>query len=331
MTSTSAENSLPKVVYLDRESLPARITIPEPSSPHVWHNVARTDADQIIAHCADATVVVTNKVPIGAAVLEACPSIGHIAVTATGYNIIDLDACAEHGVSVSNIPSYAATTVAEHVMACTLSLRRQVIQYRQRVIDGAWQKSDTFCLFDKPINMLAGATLGIIGLGEIGRATAQMAAALGMNVVYTSRQSYEVDFAQRVPLDELLQRSDVVSVHCALNDDTHNLLDAPEINQMPDHAILINTARGGIVNEAAAASAIKNAMLGGLAFDVLVQEPPQHSSLLEIADRSNVIITPHIAWASDEAMQTLANIVSANVDAYLRGTPQNLVSHPTKN
>ncbi|GHA09396.1 lactate dehydrogenase [Arenicella chitinivorans] len=331
MTSHRSPSQTPKVVYLDRESLPARINIPKPSAPHAWHDFARTVADQIIAHCQNATVVVTNKVPIDATVLDACPSIGHIAVTATGYNIIDLDACAKHGVSVSNIPSYAATTVAEHVLACTLSLRRQIIQYRQRVIDGAWQQSDTFCVFDKPINMLAGATLGVIGFGEIGRATAQMAAAMGMNVEYTSRQNYDVDFAQHVTLNDLLQRSDVVSVHCALNDDTHNLLDAPELAQMPDHAILINTARGGIVNEAAAASAIKSATLGGLAFDVLVQEPPQHSPLLEIADRSNVIITPHIAWASDEAMQTLANIVSDNVDAYLRGSPQNLVSHPIKN
>ena len=331
MTTNSAPNQIPNVVYLDRDGLPARITIPQPNTPHVWQNFGQTAPDQRIARCQNATVVVTNKVPIDAAVLDACPSIRHIAVTATGYNIIDLDACAKHGVSVSNIPSYAATTVAEHVMACTLSLRRQVIQYRQRVIDGAWQKSATFCVFDKPITMLAGATLGIIGFGEIGRATAQMAAAMGMNVIYTSRQIYDVNFAQHVSLNELLQRSDVVSVHCALNEDTHNLLDAPELAKMPDHAILINTARGGIVNEAAAASAIKNATLGGLAFDVLVQEPPQHSPLLEIADRSNVIITPHIAWASDEAMQTLANIVSANVDAYLRGTPQNLVSHPTKN
>jgi len=316
-----------RIVYLDRAGIPTRINIPPPQHPHTWIDHSNTENQDVIERAQDSNILVVNKVSVSRQTLEACGSIEHIAVSATGFDHIDIKACQDHGVSVSNIPSYAATTVAEHVIACALTLRRELSQYREQVIQGAWQKSDAFCLFDRPINDLGGANFGIVGLGEIGLATAKMAMALGMNVSYCSRYPKSLNGAEQLSFEQLVKQSDIISVHCALTPETENMIDAHEINAMQDHAILINTARGGIVNEDAAADAITNRKLGGLAMDVLVSEPPkQNSVLISIANRSNVVITPHIAWASEQAMQSLANILSENIDAFLSGTPQNIVS-----
>jgi len=265
-------------------------------------------------------------VKISREVLLACPSIKHIAVSATGFNIIDTEACRQLGVSVSNIPNYAATTVAEHVIASALCLRRQLLSYRQSVINNQWQASANFCIFGSPINNLQNATFGVIGLGALGLATAQKAAALGMHVIYTSRTQKPCDFAEYVSFDELLSSADVISLHCSLTAETQNLIAAKELKMMKSHAILINTARGGVANEVDVVNAINNNIIGGISFDVLVEEPPQNGTpLLSIADRDNVIITPHTAWASEQAMQTLINILADNVDAFLLGSPKNLV------
>jgi len=320
-------NKAKRIAYLDRDSLPARIQIPPPSHPHEWVNYPQTEKEKIIKRCAGAHVIATNKVPIDRSVLIACPSVKHIAVTATGYNIIDLNACRELGVSVSNIPSYAANTVAEHVIMCAMALKRELVQYRQQVVDGKWQQSPVFCLFDKPISNLRDTTFGILGFGEIGRATAKLAQAMGMKVIFSSRKRHRCGFAKQVSLQELLQSSDIFSVHCSLNTDTHNLISAREIEKMQAHAILINTARGGVVNEVDCTKAIKEGKLGGIAFDVLENEPPQPDSpLLSIANHSNVIVTPHIGWASEQAMKDLANSLSKNIDAFLSGKPQNIIS-----
>lgn len=321
------KNTPKRIVYLDRDGLPAHIQIPAPAQAHEWVNYPSTNPDQIIKRCVDADVVAVNKVKLNREILAACPKVKHIAVSATGYNIVDIEACRELGISVSNIPSYAATTVSEHVIMCALSLKRQLIQYRQQVINGKWQQSPAFCLFDKPFNDVRDSTFGIIGFGEIGQVAGKLAHALGMNVIYTSRGSHPSDFAKQVSFEELLANSDIISVHCSLNAETHNLISANEIARMKDGAILINTARGGIVKEADAASAINSGKLGGIAFDVLVNEPPLNNEpLLSVANLSNVIITPHIGWASEQAMQHLANILSENIDAFLSGTPQNTVS-----
>jgi len=322
----NTKSTIKHIVFLDRASLPARIKIPPPNLPHKWVNHSFTAPEHTINHCTNADVVISNKVKIDQNVLQACPTIKHIAVSATGYNIVDLDICHQFGVSVSNIPSYAATTVAEHSISCALNLKRELVQYREAVINGAWSGSSVFCLFDKPINNLRDNTFGILGFGEIGQATAKLADAIGMNVIYCSKHNHHSDFARQVPLPELLTSSDILSVHCSLNAETKNIIDDKEIRQMKDRAILINTARGGIVNEAAAVTAIQEARLGGLAFDVLVNEPPDaNSPLLSIANHSNVIITPHIAWASEQAMNTLGLILSNNVDSFLNNRPQNIV------
>ena len=286
-----------------------------------------TTLQLVIERSVGADVLVTNKVRISKEVLLACPSVKHIAVAATGFNVIDIEACQQLGVSVSNIPSYAATTVAEHVITSALILRRQLLSYRHSVINSEWQTSPSFCLFGKPINDLQNSTFGVIGLGEIGWTTAAKAAALGMRVVYSSRSEKSCDFAERLSFDEIISTSDIISLHCSLTPETENLISTTQLKRMQPHAILINTARGGVANEASVVDAINKNMIGGIAFDVLLEEPPTNNSpLLSIAERDNVIISPHIAWASEQAMQTLVDILANNVDAFLLGSPQNIVT-----
>lgn len=317
-----------KVVFLDRASFHSNIIVNAPGFEHQWMDFDNTTETQVIANCMDSQIVVTNKVPIQRATLEACSQIQHIAVAATGYNIIDVEACKDHGVTVSNIPSYATTTVAEHVLNVSLSLCRQLNLYRQLVQEGKWQSSPRFCLFDKPLNDLSGKTFGVVGFGSLGEATGRLMHAIGMNVIYTARSDKQSDFAQRVSLDELLKVADVVSLHCALTTETENLIDYEEIKVMKQEAFLVNTARGGIANEQAVVDAIENADIAGAAFDVLEQEPPSNDSspLLSISHYNNVILTPHIAWSSQEAMQTLSDTVISNIEAFQRGEEQNLVT-----
>lgn len=316
-----------KIVFLDRIGLPERFNVRAPELDHRWYNYDSTPQEYIIERGLGADVLITNKVKITRDTLLACPSVRHIAVAATGFNIIDIDACHELDVSVSNIPSYAANTVAEHVIASALCLRRQLLSYRHSVVNGEWQKSSSFCLFGERINDLKDSTFAIIGFGELGRATAKKAAALGMRVIFASRNKHQCEFAEQVSFDQVITSADIISIHCNLSDDTLNLISAPQLQRMQPHSILINTARGGIVNEADVVNAINNKQIGGISFDVLEEEPPNDKSpLLSIADLDNVIITPHSAWASEQAMQRLADILADNVDAFLLGSPQNLVS-----
>lgn len=315
------------IVNLDRKGLPPHIEIPTPEIDHHWASYPNTASDDVINRAKGADILVVNKVPIDSTVLHACPTVKHITVCATGYNVIDIAACESRGVSVSNIPSYAATTVSEHVIASALVLRRELNRYRQAVMDGKWQSSPAFCLFDKPFQNLKGATMGLVGLGEIGEATARYARTLGMKVLFSSRSRRRHDFAEQVDLDQLLGRSDIVSIHCSLNESTKGLLGERELGLLPRHAILINTARGGIVDEQAVVDAMQNGALGGIAFDVLGQEPPTDTSpLLSISHLPNALITPHIAWASEQAMQYVANTVTRNIEEFAAGNPINLVT-----
>jgi len=317
-----------KITFLDRDSFHQNTTIKTPDFEHEWVNFTNTSTDKIIQNCSDSQIIVTNKVPINRATLEACPNIQHIAVTATGYNIIDIAACQEHSVSVSNIPSYATVTVPEHVLNMSLSLCRQLNLYRQLVQEGKWQSSARFCLFDKPIYDLAGKTFGVIGLGSLGEATARLMHAVGMRVIYSSRSDKGVDFADHVSLQNLLEQSDIISLHCALTDETIDLIGKAELESMKNTAFLINTARGGIANEQALYTAIENNIIAGIGFDVLVQEPPSNDSspLLSIAHYNNVILTPHSAWSSQEAMQSLSDTMISNIEAFQQGVEQNLVT-----
>lgn len=324
--SKSNKAPLPKVTYLDRDGLPSTVQLSLKTKEYDWLCYPNTKAEDIIERSAGATVLVINKVPVSRATLEACPSIKHIAVSATGYNVVDLQACKDHGVSVSNTPSYATTTVPEHVMMLSLCLRRQMLTYRQLVLNGEWANSDTFCLFDTPIEDLNAATFGVLGFGELGRATAKLAHAMGMRVIAHSRSQAQSDFATHVSFEDLLAQSDILSIHTSLNPDTSNIISHEELKAMKQSAVLINTARGGVVDEQAAADAIKSGAIAGLGFDVLTQEPPVNGNpLLEIAEQPNVIISPHNAWASVSAAQTLGDILMSNIHGFLDGDPQNLV------
>jgi len=324
---TEIDSSAKRIIYLDRAGLPERFNIRAPNTNHQWINYPFTPPDLVIERSQGATVLITNKVKINEDILIACPSVKHISVSATGFNIIDIDACKKHGVSVSNIPSYAATTVTEHVIMSALCLRRQLLSYRQSVINNEWQASSSFCLFGKPLHDLHNSTFGVIGLGELGYAAAKKANALGMRVIYSSRSDKSCDFATQVSFDELISQADIISLHCSLTPQTENLISTKELERMKPTAILINTARGGIVNEVDVVKAIENNIIGGISFDVLVEEPPKsHSPLLSVANHSNVIITPHSAWASEQAMQSLVTILADNVEAFLLGSPKNLVT-----
>jgi len=317
-----------KITFLDRSSFHDNILIRRLTFDHQWIDYANTNADQVVEHCADSDIVLTNKVEINAETLSACSDLKHIAVTATGYNIIDLDACRKQGVSVSNIPNYAATTVSEHVLNVSLSLCRQLNLYRELVQQGQWQKSSRFCIFDRPLFDLKGKTFGIIGFGALGQATARLMHAVGMNIIYHSRTNKNVDYARYSSLTEVLENADIVSLHCALTPDTHHLIDADALKLMKPTAFLINTARGGIADEQAVVNALNNNEIAGIGFDVLEVEPPSENStpLLDIADYPNVIITPHTAWSSQEAMQSLSDTVIDNIEAFAAGKELNLVT-----
>lgn len=316
------------ISFLDRGSFQADIKIKTPNFEHQWLNYEATAPEQLIERCQSSNIIVTNKVVIGRETIEACPNIKHIAVTATGFNIIDLDACRENNVSVSNIPTYATTTVPEHVLACAITLRRKLLRYRQQVLAGEWQKSSRFCLFDQPLHDLCGATFGVIGFGSLGQATAKLMHTIGMEVIYSSRSEKQCDFAQYVEFDDILSRADVISMHCPLTIETTDLINKAELKRMQNHAILINTARGGIVNERALADAIKTEEIAGAAFDVLCEEPPtdMSSPLFEVAKQENVILTPHIGWGSQEAMQALSDQVIENIESFYLEKPINIVS-----
>lgn len=314
-----------KIVFLDSGTLPSHHPISRPSSTHQWHEYQQTRPEDVVDRCKNAHILVTNKVPITLSILERCPKLKHVAVAATGYNIVDVDACRQFGVSVSNIPSYAQTTVPEHVLMCALALRRQVQQYQQKVVDGAWQQSPHFCVFDRPIHQIKGCTVGILGYGCLGSATADLMRKLGAKVIVHSRR--QVEGVNNVSLDDLLATSDVLSVHCSLTDSSKSLIGKNELARMSSDAILINTARGGIVDETALAHAIQSKLIAGAAIDVLANEPPSDESpLLELANQTNVIITPHIAWASESALARLVSILGSNIEAFVNGNPQNLVS-----
>ncbi len=312
------------VVFLDRATLKAHVR--SPAFAHIWEEYGQTPEAEAVVRLANATIAITNKVPIGRAALAQLPDLKMIAVAATGYNVVDIAACGEHGVAVANIRNYAVHTVPEHVFALILALKRNLLAYHADIQRGRWQMHDQFCFFDHRIGDLHGSTLGIIGAGTLGRETARIAQAFRMRVLYAESLRGASADGDRIPLDRLLAESDIVSLHCPLTDATRNLLGERELRLMRSNALLINTARGGLVDEAALARALKEGWIAGAGFDVLTQEPPKTGNpLLEIRT-PNFILTPHIAWASDEAMQILADQLIANIEAFIAGKPQNLVT-----
>ena len=311
------------VVFLDRESLPVPVRRPRDAASYV--EFATTLPEQVVPRLQSASVVITNKVRLGAEVISQLPQLRLIAVAATGYDCIDIAACRRQGVAVANVRDYAIHTVSEHVFALVLALRRNLLAYVDDVARGEWQRSTQFCLQTHPIGDLHGSTLGIIGAGAIGLATGALGQAFGMQVCYAQRDSTRDGTVPRLPLRELLAQSDVVSIHCPLTAATRHLIGRDELRLMRRGALLINTARGGIVDESALASALEDGTIAGAGFDVLTQEPPPPEHPLLRLARRNFILTPHVAWSSRQALQALADQLIDNVDAWTAGQPRNLV------
>ena len=313
-----------KVVFLDRASLKANVRQPACAERYVEH--AKTSADEIVAHLAGATVAITNKVPLRAETLAQLPALKMIAVAATGYDVIDVPYCREHGIAVANIRNYAVHTVPEHAFAMILALRRNLLAYRADVEAGAWQKSEQFCFFTHPIGDLHGATLGIVGEGAIGQGTAAIARGFGMKVLFADHEPPKAPGVEFTTMDEVLAQSDVLSLHCPLTPATKNLIGYEQMKRMKRTALLINTSRGGLVDEAALIRALDEGLIAGAGFDVLTTEPPKNGHPLLDVRRPNFILTPHVAWASDHAMQFLADQLIDNIDRWAEGRPQHLVT-----
>lgn len=280
---------------------------------------------QTIERLQGVQVAISNKVPLNAEVFAACPELKLVLVAATGTNPIDLAAARAHGVSVSNCQGYGTPSVAQHTLMLLLALATRLPDYQQDVRAGRWQQAQQFCLLDHPIVELHGKTLGLLGHGELGGAVAKLAEAFGMRVLLgqlPGRPARE----DRLSLDELLPQVDALTLHCPLNSDTLNLIDARELSLMKPTAFLINTARGGLINEQALADALRAGHLGGAATDVLTQEPPKDGNPLLAADIPRLIITPHSAWGSREARQRIVGQLSENALAFFNGTPMRVVS-----
>lgn len=281
----------------------------------------RTPADKIVERAADADIVLTNKVPFSADTLRQLPRLRFICVLATGYNIIDTEAAARQGVVVANIPAYSTMSVAQMAFAHILNITNHVASYAREVADGKWTNCPDFCFWDSALTELAGKTMGIVGLGNTGMATARIAVALGMKVVAMTSKSADTlpEGITPAPLDDVLASADVVSLHCPLTPSTRHLINAASIAKMKPSAILINTGRGPLVDEQAVADALNGGHLAAFGADVLSQEPPRGDNPLLSA--RNCFLTPHIAWATLEARTRLMSTATENVRQFIAGEP----------
>ncbi len=313
----------PRIVFLEADSV--GVSLRRPSAPHEWIEHAETSAADAAARLAGAHIAIINKLNFDAALLERLPELKMIALAATGTDNVDLAACSARGVVVSNVRGYAATSVPEHAMALMLALSRRLIDYHNDVRAGRWASARSFCFFDHPIVDLQGATLGLVGSGSLGGGVAQRAEAFGMKVLWSERPGASRVRAGHHSFSDVLRRSDVLSLHCPLTEATRHMIDAAALRAMKPSALLINTARGALVDDVALADALRTGEIAGAAIDVLVEEPPPPDHPLLADDVPNLIVTPHIAWASRSAMQTMADQVVDNIDAFLVGAPRNLV------
>ena len=312
-----------RIVFLDRSSLVA--TLKKPSFAHTWADHPTTTPGEVVERLSGATIAVTNKIALRKDALAALPELKLIAVAATGTDIVDVAECKARGIVVSNIRNYAVATLPEHVFTLMLALRRNLIAYRADVEAGKWQKSTAFCLLDHPLHDISGSTLGVIGLGALGARVARLGQAFGMRVLGYDPVAPAGEGVTTATVPEILAQSDVVSLHLPLTPTTRNMIGAAELATMKPTALLINTARGGLVDEAALASALTSGKLGGAGFDVLTKEPPEDANPLLRLRLPNFILTPHIAWASAEAQQALADQLVENIELFVKGTPRHVV------
>ena len=312
------------IIFIERNTF--NIDFRRPSFPHEWVEYDETDEHQAVERMRDATIVICNKLAMRENVLSQLPKLKLIAVAATGTDNVDLDYCHTHGIAVCNTRGYALGSLPEHALMLMLALRRNLVAYRDDVRAGRWQEARMFCLLDHPIGDLRGTVLGIIGFGTLGQAMARLGAAIGMEVIVADHKHATSIRPGRESFADVLRRSDVLTLHCPLTEETKNMIGAAELSQMKRDALLINTARGGLIDDEALLATLKEKRLGGAGLDVLRVEPPRDGNPLLDADLPNLIVTPHNAWASRQAMQTLADQLVDNLEAFVRGEPRNLVT-----
>lgn len=295
---------------------------------------ADSSPGEIPGRVAGAEIIIVNKIAVTAGVIAAAPRLRLVCLAATGTDNVALDAARARGIAVANIRDYCTPSVTQHVFALVLALNQRLREYQALLRQGAWQRSGNFCLLDLPFHELAGRTLGIIGLGKLGTSVARVAQAFGMEVLAAKRPYRhpvgdrgrpQENGVQRVNLPELLARAHVVSLHCPLDEETRGLLDAAALARMRRDALLINTARGALIDSGALLAALRNGTIGGAGIDVLEREPPTAGHPLLAADLPNLIVTPHVAWAAQEARQRALAEIALNIEAFLTGTRRNRV------
>lgn len=314
------------VVFLDRATIPTQITLKAPDFHHVWVEYDFTRPEQVNERIADADIVVTNKVVLNGEQLSNAKKLRLIAVSATGVNNVDLSYCANNNIAVTNVQGYATQSVPEHVVAMLFALKRNIVGYHQDIAAGEWQRHKQFCFFTHPIQDVAGSTLGIIGSGGLGQATANLAKSLGMNVMFAERKGVQDCREGYLPFELVLQLADAITLHCPLTDETQNLIGERELNMMKSSSVLVNAGRGGLVDEQALVTALKENKIAGAGVDVFTQEPAGESNVL-IANMAmpNLLLTPHVAWGSDSSIQKLADILIDNINVFVEGRSQNRV------
>ena len=312
-----------QIVVLDRDTLVNRPF--EFDFPHTLSSYGTTEAHETLERIRGADIVITNKVVISAQAFAENPQLKLVAVTATGVNNVDVEAAKQNGTAVCNIRAYGNESVAEHAFMMMITLMRNLPAYQRDVAAGLWENSPFFCHLGAPMRDLNGKTLAIFGRGNIGKTLATYAQAFKMNVVFAEHKHAQSVRDGYVSFDEAIRSADVVSLNCPLTPQTANMIGEAELQQMKPGAILINCGRGGLVDEAALVAALKYGQIGGAGFDVLTQEPPRDGNPLLKARLPNLIVTPHIAWASQEAANRLFDILVDNINRFVAGNPQNLV------
>lgn len=312
-------------VFLDVDSMGSGLDFsPLKDLAEHWQNFPATSPEETLQRIEDAELVISNKVVLDREILSQCKQLKLVCVIATGTNNVDLEAARELGIAVTNVTGYGTPSVVQFVFALLLSLATRLNEHQVSSRNGEWAGSPNFCVLDYEFRELSGKTMGIIGYGELGKAVAKVAQAFGMQVLVSQRPGSEVS-EDRIPLEALLSQADVVSLHVPLADNTRNLIGAAEFRLMKPTAILINAARGGIVDEQALVSALQAGEIAGAGFDVLTREPPRDGNPLLDYDGPNLIVTPHMAWGAVESRQRLINLVADNINAFQRGESRNRV------
>ncbi len=315
-----------KIVFLDRATLSPRVQLRRPSFPHSMEEHQQTGPDEVLDRLQGASIAIVNKVQLPGELLAKLPDLRLIAVAATGTDCVDKAYCQEHGIAVANIRGYAMHTVPEHTFALMLALRRSLVPYREDTLAEEWQKSGQFCFFYHPIHDLRGARLGIIGEGVLGQRVAEIAKVFGMLTMFAAHKGKTGLGPLYTPWEEVLETSDIITLHSPLTPETRNMIAMPEFRRMRRRPLLINTARGGLVVEEDLERALDEGLISGAGIDVTLPEPPPADGpLMRLARRRNVIVTPHVAWASEEAQQTLADQLIDNIENFVAGRPTNLV------